>query len=233
MTKPKKTNAKKVNTKKTSVKTTPKSSAKKAAIKKKGENVKLHHNFINSLKNLETFWDKQVINLKKQIETLRAKQEKISLKQKATKASRGNKKNDVTQQELTLLRDKLAEAKSSANKYAAMSKMIVQFEREWGNKPSETKSKASSTKNKKNIKNNVQPNTEFEPKSTLKDKKSDIPPPLIADEEIDRLDEVALNEEIDEDLEDIFMPQDDLSEFEVIEDFNTDLDEDTYDDYSS
>ncbi|MBN9286368.1 MAG: hypothetical protein BGO43_12610 [Gammaproteobacteria bacterium 39-13] len=214
--------------KKAPLKASTKRPAKKAASSKK-EDGKLQLNFTNSLKNLKSFWDKQVIDLKKQIDTLKQKTNKASINSKRTKTAT----TTASQEKLKALREKLTAAKASASKYAAMSKMITQFERDWAKNPIDAKAKSLSTQNTNTKEEASEIKIAMEPKPKYKDKKSEMAAPLLMeDEDVNRFDETALEEEMDEDLEDIFMPQDDLSEFEVIEDFNTDLDEDNYDDYS-
>lgn len=235
MAKPKKTSSKKTSVK-ASAKKQPakkavarKSSAAKPPVKKKKaskttqakrpakkvaasqtEERKLHQDFTNSLKMLVNYWDKQAVRLKKQLDTLRAKQAKALEKPKAK--SKSVEEQLKAELELAQLHQTHDHATSQANKYAALSNMIAQFEQGWAHH-GEAKNKFAASP------------------SSLPQEAENM---RLADESAqdEEVFEEEYEAEADEDLEDIFMPQDDLSEFEVIEDFNSDIDEDNYDEYS-
>jgi hypothetical protein len=192
--------------------------------KKHAEDAALNKRLIESLVNLEKYWSKKVVTLKKQLGSLQAKHDKAS--KKGTKSAKDTNAHKQRQEAITSLKQELASAKLATNKYIALSKKIEQFEREWLKtladdakakaepKPQKKKSRQADKQSEKIIKSRVSPTMMpyFEP-------------------ETDQAIEPA--EEEKDDLEDIFMPQDEVSEFEVIEDFSVAEEDDLYDDYNN
>lgn len=130
--------------KKASPKKSMKNAANKSHSKKKlhKEDASLHQAFTNSLTALENFWSKRSATLKKQLDALRAKQEKMNLKRKAAKAKSDSanktqlkkQATDTIQMELAQSREALAYAKLNSSKYAALSKLIDQHDKDWQKK---------------------------------------------------------------------------------------------------
>jgi hypothetical protein len=232
MARPKKASPKKSSPKavakrppKKPVKKLPKKAVKTVAkAKKHTEDAILHQRFIESLVNLEKYWSKKVATLKKQLESLQTKHDKASKKEAKTAKSELARKQ--RQEEIAACKQDLANAKLCSNKFTMLSKTIEQFERDClKNLSDEAKTKAEPKAQKK--------------KSTKIDKQSEkilknkVPQTTMPDFVPDTTHAIEPVEEEMEDLEDIFMPQDDISEFEVIEDFSVAEEDDLYDDYNN
>ncbi|MBI2792778.1 MAG: hypothetical protein HYX61_12535 [Gammaproteobacteria bacterium] len=222
--------APKASPKKSSPKASTKSPVKKPVkkvvkAKKVAEDAALNQRFIESLVSLEKYWSKKVVSLKKQLESLQAKHEKAS--KKGGKSAKSTPAYQQRQDEIALLKQELASAKLAASKFTALSKKIEQFEREWLKKLSDdAKAKAAPAAEKKKS-----TKTDKQSEKILKNKIAETAMPHFEPEAIEAM-ESADTEEMD-DLEDIFMPQDDISEFEVIEDFSVAEEDDLYDDYNN
>lgn len=138
--------------KKSSVKKSPKISTPKKSSKPKQIDAKLQDAFRDSLAKLETFWAKKTTDLKKQIETLRSQSDKAALKQKANKnkqvQSKTATKTQLQQaslhQDLIKARESLAQAKLATRKYANLTKLITQFERDWQKESAESPKNSAS-----------------------------------------------------------------------------------------
>jgi|GEM_PF-7030500 hypothetical protein len=164
-----------IKSKKTTTSSKPRSVKKNpvaktaAAVKPTQENLQLELNQL--INNLTQQWAKRDEQLKKQLDTLRAKQQKASEKQKATKTKRVElakklkikaTKTVETQfekaklaydaavatkealvQELSLTRTEAAYAKRMNQKYSKLAQLVDKFEKEW------EKSEATEAKPKK------------------------------------------------------------------------------------
>ncbi len=200
------------------IKEATKSPAKKPSTKKGvSEDVTLYQNFIASLGKLETYWKKEVIALKKQLDTLTHKHEKALSKGNKSNSAKKDLELKEMQEMIENIRDALTIAELTASKYYTLSKHIDQFEKEWlqDAQPLETAK--------------PQPTSVDVYKRDHKLKNESHAPLADAIQHWEEVDEVE-EEEIVDDLEDIFMPQDELSEFEVIEDFSVTTDEDLFND---
>lgn len=114
--------------------------SKKASLPNKQEDASLHQNFIKSLDKLEAFWQKNTATLKKQVSQIQIKITASRQKQPKTTAAKSVNKKQIEknsaklsalQEELAVASNKLTLAKKYAKKYADLSKMITQFERQW------------------------------------------------------------------------------------------------------
>lgn len=223
----------KASPKKSSPKASTKSPAKKPAkkvvkAKKVAEDAALNQRFIESLVSLEKYWSKKVVTLKKQLESLQTKHEKAS--KKGGKLAKNTPAYQQRLDEIALLKQELTSAKLATSKFTALSKKIEQFEREWLKKLADDAkakvAKAAPTPEKKKSSK-----TDKQSEKILKNKITQTAMPDFESEAVEAI-ESADVEEMD-DLEDIFMPQDDISEFEVIEDFSVAEEDDLYDDYNN
>lgn len=258
--------------KKSSVKKSSKISPPKKSPKPKQIDAKLQDAFHDSLAKLETFWAKKSADLKKQVETLRSQSDKAALKQKANKnkavqsktASKTQLQRASLHEDLIEARESLAQAKLTARKYANLSKLITQFERDWRKESAESRKKSVSSVEKtskakvvkempapskrgrkpKAVEHKASPamSTDSEAaaketsqKSTRQSKDQKIKAPAVI-QASPLLDEVASSEDLFEtDMNEIFTsldePLDDvLAEFEMAEESEDYLDEDSFED---
>lgn len=219
----KKASAKKTTPKKAIIKNTkkpapPKAVKKNTPSKKKSEDIILQQTFMDSLAKLEKYWAKKVNTLSKELNALVAKEKK------ALSAKNSNHANQVKKhQQLAIAvnakRDELAQATLASDKFSTLSKKIAQFEKEWLQQLNQH------TDNFHEEENSPADHGAYTHKTTHQSKQKTYQPKWDATQETE--------EEVTDDLEDIFMPQDDLSEFEVIEDFSATHDEDMYDEDES
>lgn len=227
----KKTTAKKPVAKKAAPKTAalkkakkPKTGISKAAKRlktKKNFNAKspataLQQGFTDSLIKLENYWSKYATTLKRELDALVNKHKKETQKKQSPKQA---EKLNLLEKEIASKQDALDEASFAAAKFVALSNKIAEFENEWlaqltDNAVVTPTPSAPAAKSKTNLK----------PKGLAK-LSDDLQ--TIAKEWDD---EQEPDEALEDDLDDIFMPQDDLSEFEVIEDFSVTNEDDIYED---
>ncbi|MBS0288982.1 MAG: hypothetical protein JSS07_02945 [Proteobacteria bacterium] len=218
---PKKASTKKVVTKKPAAKKTKlKAQATKKNVPKKRTKAKskseatiLNQQFENSLDKLISYWEKQVKLLTKQLNSHQTKLEKSLSKQKSNPSAKQLEKQKMMQDEMDNAHQALVSATQGATKFTALRTHIAQFESEWLAQiadPVEDDADTLST-------NNHHINTSKHNK------------PLTQQQEKRDWEEESAEEMVEE-LEDIFMPQEDLSEFEVTEDFSVTSDEDLFED---
>ncbi|MBS0286428.1 MAG: hypothetical protein JSR17_03980 [Proteobacteria bacterium] len=208
----------KANAKKAKQPSAKKTAKKKAPSAKKSEDVILQQTFMDSLAKLENYWSKKVNTLSKELNALIAKE------QKAMSAKNSNHANQVKKhQQLAIAvvakRDELLHATLAADKFSALGKKIAQFEKEWLQQLNQHAPDAHAADDHGAHEDHTSSHAH---KNHAKKTK-----PETFVQEWDQGQENE--EEITDDLEDIFMPQDDLSEFEVIEDFSVTHDDDIYD----
>ncbi len=168
----------------------------------------LEQNFLDSLAKLESFWSKKVTTLKKECDTLVGKHKKGTQGKPTPKQA---EKLNSLEKEIALKQDALDEASFAAAKFSALSQKMNAFENEW--------------LNQLNVQTSTNSAISQAPASHAQ-KMDFLPHGISKITDVENMnhdweDEPESDaEEATDDLEDIFMPQDDLSEFEVIEDFS-------------
>ncbi len=191
----------------------------KKASKAKSEDVILHQDFMNSLIKLENYWVKRATLAEKELTSLINKQQK-ALSAKTPKQIEKAKQFD---DEIAAKREAHVIASNEAHKFASLKDNIEQFEAQWSKQnqvlEDEIEEEAEQIVYKQ----------EAASKEAFKTPIRHTPKEIIEEEWVE-------NENIEEesdDLDDIFMPQDDLSEFEVIEDYSVTSEDDLYEEDES
>lgn len=187
----KKTIAKKRVVKKVTAKKSPLLAKKKLSKKRTPatEDSVLQQALETSVTQLAAHWDKKLKNTQKQVETLRKKQETAAKKLK-TAPKKGQQKEKAAallhtlQTELTETRLAFTTAKQNTQKYAALRKLIAQFEKNWLKEQAEKKTpkaKKTASTPKKQKGQKITPTTTPTLKKTKRNTKKQSKSPLKTD----------------------------------------------------